>query len=257
MVEQVNDTNIQSAPALSVVVPVHNEVENIEPLIAEIMATLEGVERYEIIYINDCSRDSTLERLTSLDQKFKVLRVLTHQKRSGQSAAIRTGVKAARGDLIATLDGDGQNDPEDIPKLLKAYREQAVADARILIAGFRARRQDSFIKRLSSKIANGIRSSLLGDATPDTGCGLKIFRREDFFDLPGFEHMHRFLPALMIRNGGQVISVEVSHRPREHGKSKYGTLDRLWVGIMDLIGVLWLKRRPINPSVNSHVEENK
>ncbi len=257
MVEQVNDTNIQSAPALSVVVPVHNEVENIEPLIAEIMATLEGVERYEIIYINDCSRDSTLERLTSLDQKFKVLRVLTHQKRSGQSAAIRTGVKAARGDLIATLDGDGQNDPEDIPKLLKAYREQAVADARILIAGFRARRQDSFIKRLSSKIANGIRSSLLGDATPDTGCGLKIFRREDFLDLPGFDHMHRFLPALMIRNGGQVISVEVSHRPREHGKSKYGTLDRLWVGIMDLIGVLWLKRRPINPSVNSHVEENK
>ena len=257
MVEQVNDTNIQSAPVLSVVVPVHNEVENIEPLIAEIMATLEGVERYEIIYINDCSRDSTLERLTSLDQKFKVLRVLTHQKRSGQSAAIRTGVKAARGDLIATLDGDGQNDPEDIPKLLKAYREQAVADARILIAGFRARRQDSFIKRLSSKIANGIRSSLLGDATPDTGCGLKIFRREDFFDLPGFDHMHRFLPALMIRNGGQVISVEVSHRPREHGKSKYGTLDRLWVGIMDLIGVMWLKRRPINPSVNSHVEENK
>ena len=257
MVEQVNDTNIQSAPALSVVVPVHNEVENIEPLIAEIMATLEGVERYEIIYINDCSRDSTLERLTSLDQKFKVLRVLTHQKRSGQSAAIRTGVKAARGDLIATLDGDGQNDPEDIPKLLKAYREQAVADARILIAGFRARRQDSFIKRLSSKIANGIRSSLLGDATPDTGCGLKIFRREDFFDLPGFDHMHRFLPALMIRNGGQVISVEVSHRPREHGKSKYGTLDRLWVGITDLIGVMWLKRRPINPSVNSHVEENK
>ena len=257
MVEQVNDTNIQSAPALSVVVPVHNEVENIEPLIAEIMATLEGVERYEIIYINDCSRDSTLERLTSLDQKFKVLRVLTHQKRSGQSAAIRTGVKAARGDLIATLDGDGQNDPEDIPKLLKAYREQAVADARILIAGFRARRQDSFIKRLSSKIANGIRSSLLGDATPDTGCGLKIFRREDFFDLPGFDHMHRFLPALMIRNGGQVISVEVSHRPRERGKSKYGTLNRLWVGITDLIGVMWLKRRPINPSVNSHVEENK
>ncbi len=257
MVEQVNDTNIQSAPALSVVVPVHNEVENIEPLIAEIMATLEGVERYEIIYINDCSRDSTLERLTSLDQKFKVLRVLTHQKRSGQSAAIRTGVKAARGDLIATLDGDGQNDPEDIPKLLKAYREQAVADVRFLIAGFRAKRQDSFIKRLSSKIANGIRSSLLGDATPDTGCGLKIFRREDFLDLPGFDHMHRFLPALMIRNGGQVISVEVSHRPREHGKSKYGTLDRLWVGIMDLIGVLWLKRRPINPSVNSHVEENK
>ena len=257
MVEQVNDTNIQSAPALSVVVPVHNEAENIKPLIAEIMATLESVERYEIIYINDCSRDNTPEKLTSLDRKFEVLRVLTHQKQSGQSAAIRTGVKAARGDLIATLDGDGQNDPADIPKLLKAYREQAVADARILIAGFRARRQDSFIKRLSSKIANGIRSSLLGDATPDTGCGLKIFRREDFFDLPGFDHMHRFLPALMIRNGGQVISVEVSHRPRERGKSKYGTLDRLWVGITDLIGVMWLKRRPINPSVNSHVEENK
>jgi dolichol-phosphate mannosyltransferase len=193
----------------------------------------------------------------ALNRQIESLRVFAHQRQSGQSAAIRTGVKAARGSLIVTLDGDGQNDPADIPKLLNTYRQQAATDPQVLITGQRAKRQDSFVKRLSSKIANGIRSSLLGDATPDTGCGLKIFRREDFLEMPGFDHMHRFLPALMLRSGGRVISVEVSHRPRERGQSNYGTFDRLWVGITDLIGVMWLKRRSINPGVNPDSEENK
>ena len=253
MVEQLDAPNNQTAPEispeLSIVVPVHNEADNIEPLLTEILAALEGVEQYEIIYIDDCSRDGTPEKLVTLNRQTECLRVLTHDKQSGQSAAIRSGVKAARASLIATLDGDGQNDPADIPKLLKAYQESSADDPRIMIAGQRAKRQDSLVKRLSSKIANGIRSRLLGDATPDTGCGLKIFRREDFLDLPSFDHMHRFLPALMLRSGGQVLSVEVSHRSRERGQSNYGTLDRLWVGIIDLIGVMWLKRRRINPNI--------
>ncbi len=247
----VDQTKTIETPALelSVVVPVHNEADNLEPLINEIEAALAGVVSYEIIYINDCSRDGTPEKLVQLKRKIDALRVLTHQKQSGQRAAIRSGIMAARASLVATLDGDGQNNPADIPKLLEAYRAQAEAAPKLMIAGHRAKRQDSFIKRLSSKLANAVRSGLLGDATPDTGCGLKVFRTQDFLELPSFDHMHRFLPALMIRNGGRVLSVEVSHRPRERGKSKYGTLDRLWVGISDLIGVLWLKRRSINPDV--------
>ncbi|MBT3915131.1 MAG: glycosyltransferase family 2 protein [Rhodospirillaceae bacterium] len=248
-IDQIDDTNIQSTPELSVVVPVHNEAGNIEPLMAEVIAALDGIELFEIIYIDDCSRDGTPEKLVALNRKIESLRVLTHEKQSGQSAAIRTGVMAARGRLIATLDGDGQNDPADIPKLLKAYQESSADNPKTMIVGHRAKRQDSLVKRLSSKIANGIRASLLGDATPDTGCGLKVFRRQDFLDLPSFDHMHRFLPALMLRNGGQVVSVEVSHRSRERGKSKYGTFDRLWVGITDLIGVMWLKRRSIDPEI--------
>jgi dolichol-phosphate mannosyltransferase len=248
MIDQTNNIDT-SALALSVVVPVHNEADNLEPLILEIQAALDGVVSYEIIYINDYSRDGTPEKLVQLNRKIDVLRVLTHQKQSGQSAAVRSGVKVAGAPLVATLDGDGQNNPADIPNLLKAYQEQAGFDPKLMICGHRAKRQDSFIKRISSRIANGIRASLLGDSTPDTGCGLKIFRAQDFLDLPSFDHMHRFLPALMIRSGGQVVSVEVSHRPRERGKSKYGTMDRLWVGISDLIGVMWLKRRNINPEV--------
>jgi dolichol-phosphate mannosyltransferase len=248
MVDQTNN-NDTSALALSVVVPVHNEADNLEPLIQEIQAALDGIVSYEIIYINDYSRDGTPEKLVQLNRKIDVLRVLTHNKQSGQSAAVRSGVMAAGAPLVATLDGDGQNNPADIPNLLTAYQEQAGSDPKLMICGHRAKRQDSFTKRISSKIANSIRASLLGDSTPDTGCGLKVFRAQDFLDLPNFDHMHRFLPALMIRSGGQVVSVEVSHRPRERGKSKYGTMDRLWVGITDLIGVMWLKRRQINPEV--------
>jgi dolichol-phosphate mannosyltransferase len=247
----VDQTEPTIPPEISVVVPVHNEVDNIEPLIKEILAALQGLGASEILYVDDCSRDGTPEKLVNLKRQNDVLRVLTHQKQSGQSAAIRSGIKAARGTLIITLDGDGQNDPADIPKLLNAYRDHARAN--VMICGHRARRQDSLTKKVSSKIANGIRAHLLGDSTPDTGCGLKVFRRDDFLDLPSFDHMHRFLPALMLRNGGEVVSVEVSHRPRERGKSKYGTFDRLWVGITDLVGVMWLKRRKIDPKV----DENK
>ncbi len=247
----VDQTEPTIPPEISVVVPVHNEVDNIEPLIKKILAALQGLGASEILYVDDCSRDGTPEKLVNLKRQNDVLRVLTHQKQSGQSAAIRSGIKAARGTLIITLDGDGQNDPADIPKLLNAYRDHARAN--VMICGHRARRQDSLTKKVSSQIANGIRARLLGDSTPDTGCGLKVFRRDDFLDLPSFDHMHRFLPALMLRNGGEVVSVEVSHRPRERGKSKYGTFDRLWVGITDLVGVMWLKRRKIDPKV----DENK
>jgi dolichol-phosphate mannosyltransferase len=159
---------------------------------------------------------------------------------------VLTGVRAARGIWIATLDGDGQNDPADIPALLAQAR---AAGPLTLIAGHRVTRRDTRTKRLASRMANGIRARLLGDATPDTGCGLKVFRREDFLRLPHFDHMHRYLPALFIREGGGVVSVPVNHRPRTRGRSKYGTLDRLWVGIFDLAGVYWLQRRWKRPVV--------
>ena len=243
------DKNKISSLGLSVVVPVFNELENVEPLIFEIQATLENVISYEMIFIDDCSSDGTLNKLVQLNNEIKLLRVLSHKYRSGQSAAVYTGVKAARAPLVVTLDGDGQNNPSDVPSLLAAYQENMGTTKNIMICGLRANRKDSLIKRFSSRIANGIRSSLLGDLTTDSGCGLKLFRAEDFMGLPSFDHMHRFLPALMIRNGGKVVSIKVSHRSRQRGKSKYGILDRLWVGIFDLFGVVWLKSRPLNSEV--------
>lgn len=224
-------------PALSVVVPVRNEEDNIAPLVEEITNALAGME-YEIIYVDDGSSDSTLERLKTL-QKLQGVRIICHTKSCGQSTAVRSGVLAAKHDWIVTLDGDGQNNPQDIPKLLAAL-EPGVE----LVGGNRREsRQDGVIKNLSSVIANGVRSRLLRDDTPDTGCGLKLFQRGAFLDLPYFDHMHRFLPALIKRRGGRVVSVHVSHRKREHGASNYGTLDRLLVGIVDLAGVAWLQRR--------------
>ncbi len=176
------------------------------------------------------------------------LTLLRHRAGCGQSAAIITGVRAARGAWIATLDGDGQNDPADIPALL-ARAQVPGGPAPLLVAGHRTRRRDSRVKKMSSRAANAIRARMLGDATPDTGCGLKVFQRAAFLELPAFDHMHRFLPALFIRAGGQVVSVPVGHRPRTRGASKYGTLDRLWVGIFDLIGVAWLQRRWRRPEV--------
>ena len=243
--------NLKSPPIkLTVVVPVFNEVENVGPLIGEIRTALENNISYEMVFVDDCSDDGTFDKLILLNSEVDNLRVLSHKCRSGQSAAIRSGVKSARGVLVATLDGDGQNNPSDIPDLLAAYEDNIISINNVMICGQRANRKDSFVRRLSSKIANKIRSSLLGDFTQDSGCGLKLFRAKDFIDLPSFDHMHRFLPALMIRDGGKVISVHVSHRPRKRGKSKYGILDRLWVGIFDLFGMVWLKYRPINPEVN-------
>jgi len=228
---------------LSVVVPVLNEGGNIDPLLAEVYAALDDKYDYEVVYVDDGSRDTTPNELAAARKRYPRLRVLTHRTTCGQSTALRSGIKAARGHWIATLDGDGQNDPADIPRLLEVAREKAADNGPVLVAGYRKKRRDSQIKRVSSRIANAVRSRLLGDATPDTGCGLKVYTRTDFLNLPYFDHMHRFLPALFQRDGGTVISVEVNHRHRQRGKSKYGTLDRLIVGITDLMGVMWLKRR--------------
>lgn len=234
------------AIAISVVVPVKDEEENIVPLATEIVNALDGVEPFEIVYVDDGSADRTPAVIDEAKKTFPMLRSIRHKQCAGQSTAINTGVHAARGDLIATLDGDGQNDPADIPALLSKYRdEKDNHNGPIMIAGWRAKRKDTWLKRVSSKVANGVRSTLLGDATPDTGCGLKVFPRQLFVDFPAFNHMHRFMPALTIRAGGKVISVEVNHRPRERGQSKYGLFNRLWVGIVDIFGVMWLKTRPV------------
>jgi len=227
---------------LSVVIPVKNEASNIGPLVAEIVAALEGLVTYEIVYVDDGSSDMTAAEIGRLQVDLPQLRLLRHAQSCGQSAAIRTGVKAARGEWIATLDGDGQNDPADIPALWRMARDSP-AEPPLLIAGQRAKRRDTWSKRLASRIANSVRQRLLHDATPDTGCGLKLFRKQLFLDLPYFDHLHRFLPALVLREGGVVRSVSVNHRPRQRGVSNYGVLDRLGVGIADLLGVMWLCRR--------------
>lgn len=233
---------------LSIVIPVKNEAGNIAPLVGEIVAALDGVAEYEIVYVDDGSSDATAAEIARLRQTVPALRLVRHAASCGQSAAIRTGVKAARGAWIATLDGDGQNDPADIPALWHLAGEAAPTPP-LLIAGHRARRRDTWSKRLSSRIANAVRRALLHDDTPDTGCGLKLFPRVLFLDLPYFDHMHRFLPALVLRAGGIVRSVAVNHRPRRRGVSKYGVLDRLMVGITDLCGVMWLRRRGSVPVV--------
>ncbi len=236
---------------LSIVVPVHNENENLRSLIEEIESAVVGLGEHEIVYVDDGSSDDTLSRLVALKASFPALRVLHHIRCCGQSTALRTGIKAAKGEVIVTLDGDGQNDPANIPAMLEAWRELKHADQGrgALIAGYRRNRKDTGWRKFSSRFANRIRAGLLGDATPDTGCGLKLFDRYLFLELPYFDHMHRFLPALAQRAGAKVVSVEVNHRPRTLGVSKYGTWHRLWVGIWDLMGVMWLQRRAHLPEV--------
>ena len=234
-------------PHLSVVVPVFNERDNVAHLMSEICAALRGRTRFEIICVDDASEDDSADQLRALKAPYPELRVLHHAQRSGQSAAIRTGVKAASARLVATLDGDGQNDPADLAKLLLAHA-QADADVRLL-AGWRVDRRDTASKRWASRWANAIRSRLLGDATPDTGCGIKLFDREAFLDLPYFDHMHRYLPALMQRAGFRTVSIPVNHRPRTAGVSKYNNLHRALVGLRDLRGVAWLIQRSHCPQV--------
>jgi dolichol-phosphate mannosyltransferase len=234
---------------LSVVVPVHNEEDNIQPLIAEIDQSLVNFGVFEIVFVDDGSTDGTLRQLRRLQAENPRLRVLHHRRCCGQSTALVTGIRAARGRVVATLDGDGQNNPMDIPRLFSIWKELEQDGTSVMIAGFRKSRKDTGWRRFSSKVANAVRGFLLKDHTPDTGCGLKLFPRELFLSLPYFDHMHRFLPALVQRNGGQVISVEVSHRPRLSGTSKYGTWHRLWVGIWDLLGVMWLQNRVHRPEV--------
>jgi dolichol-phosphate mannosyltransferase len=230
-------------PLISVVVPVRNEAPNILPLIGEIRTALAGIS-HEIVYVDDGSTDETPQRLRQALAEGAPLRIIRHRTSCGQSAGVVTGVKHARGTWIATLDGDGQNDPANIPGMLeRGQAEERLTSVPVLMAGWRQKRRDTSAKRYGSRIANKVRASILKDATPDTGCGLKVFRREAFLEIPHFDHMHRYLPALFIRAGGRVISVPVNHRPRLEGTSNYNNWQRLRVGIVDLAGMYWLQRR--------------
>jgi dolichol-phosphate mannosyltransferase len=237
---------------LSVVIPVKDEAANVAPLVAELRAALDGLLDYEILYVDDGSEDGTAAEVARLQAEAPHLRLLRHMRNYGQSAAIRSGVRAARAAWIATLDGDGQNDPADILKLWRIGLTAPEAPP-LLIAGYRESRRDSWRKRFASQVANRVRRRVLGDDTPDTGCGLKLFPRSLFLDLPYFDHMHRFLPALVLREGGMVRSIQVNHRPRRRGVSKYGVLDRLGVGVVDLFGVIWLNRRAARPYLINEV----
>jgi dolichol-phosphate mannosyltransferase len=228
---------------LSVVIPVHNEEESIGQLIGEITNALSEKYQHEIIVVDDGSMDGTLEVLLKIKQTLPTLRVIKHIQNSGQSTAIRTGIQHAKSAWIATLDGDGQNDPADIQNLYNELVNNQNSDPWLLVAGYRKKRKDTWLKRISSKYANGIRDKLLRDGTPDTGCGLKVFARDSFLALPYFDHMHRYIPALFQRQGGRVVSIEVNHRHRMQGTSKYGFHNRLWVGIVDILGVRWLQNR--------------
>lgn len=228
---------------LTVVVPVKDEVQNAGPLLREILAALRGRVAFEVVFVDDASSDGTFEALMGLRGEAPELRIVRHSENCGQSAGVRTGVTHARGGLVVTLDGDGQNDPADIPALLAAYRAaDAPANLR-MVAGERRTREDNVSKRIASRVGNGVRRWALQDGCDDTGCGLKLFARDAFLRLPHFTHMHRFLPALMQREGYAVRFVKVNHRPRAAGRSKYGVLDRLAVSLTDILGVMWLQRR--------------
>ena len=229
-----------SDPAVAVVVPVRNETGNIAPLVAEIAAALNGQWPFEIVYVNDGSTDGTEAELQRLMALHPYLRRVRHKQSCGQSAAVRSGVAAARAPVVVTIDGDGQNDPAFIPAMLRAL--EAGAPNVGLIAGQRLRRKGG-LKRLQSRIANAVRGAVLRDGTRDTGCGLKAFRRDVYLRLPYFDALHRFMPALIKREGLTVGYVDVVDRPRGSGVSNYGLWDRLWVGILDLAGVWWLIRR--------------
>jgi len=228
-------------PVISVVVPVKNEQDNIAPLLAEISEAVFSLGPYEVIYVNDGSTDRTGDVLEELRATRPWLRHIRHEKSGGQSAAVRTGVKAARADVVCTLDGDGQNDPKFIPLLFQALQDGGPGVG--LAQGQRVGRKDTEFKRLQSKIANKVRGAILQDGTRDTGCGLKVFRREAYLNLPYFDAIHRFMPALVVREGYRVVHGDVIDRPRLTGVSNYGFFNRLWVGILDLAGVWWLIRR--------------
>jgi dolichol-phosphate mannosyltransferase len=235
-------------PEISVVIPARDEADNIGPLLADVRAALDGRVDYEVVVVDDGSVDATPARLREAVLAFPRLRSVRHRAPSGQSASLWTGVRLARAPWIVTLDGDGQNDPADIPALLDA-RAARRSDRLLLVNGYRQSRHDGWVKRASSRIANAVRRRVLGDGTPDTGCGLKLFSREAFLALPYFDHMHRFVPALVRRSGGEILSVPVRHRERVHGRSHYGVGNRLWTGIVDMLGVLWLQRRATNPEL--------
>jgi glycosyltransferase involved in cell wall biosynthesis len=232
------------APEISLVIPVFDEEGAAPPLAREVAQAFAG-RAFELIFVDDASRDGTHAALAALQREIPQLRLLSHARNAGQSRAIRTGVLAARAPIVVTLDGDGQNDPADAPALAEAL---AAAPAEVgMVAGERVKRQDSLGKRLGSRIGNGVRKRLLRDSADDTGCGLKAIRREAFLRLPYFDHVHRYLPALIRREGYEVVFRPVRHRPRRTGRSKYTNLGRLWASLSDLVGVLWLQSRARDP----------
>jgi dolichol-phosphate mannosyltransferase len=247
---------------LSVVVPVKNEEDNIEPLIREIVAALgtngAKLQDFEIIYVDDGSTDDSYKRLLNLSKSLNVLRVIKHRFSCGQSSAVHSGVQVAQFSWIATLDGDGQNDPADLPSMIEQLiAHQTKSDRLVAVCGHRVKRNDDWLRRASSRVANRVRAAILQDDTPDSGCGLKLFARAAFLELPFFNHLHRFLPALFRRQQREVISVAVNHRPRTLGSSKYGLNNRLWAGLLDLAGVWWLNRRMKLPLIDPPCSSKK
>ena len=236
--------------AISIIVPIHNEMGNIRPLFLEIHQALSVIcAQWEVVFVDDASGDDSPQELADLLHEYSQVRVVRQQYCQGQSTAVHLGVQRAHFPWVVILDGDGQNDPADIPHLVEVAKQQGFPELvnpqnkPFLIMGYRKARRDVWIRRLSSRVANSVRGYLLQDATPDSGCGLKLLSREAFLKLPYFDHMHRFMPALFKRLGGVILSVEVNHRPRQEGRSKYGLHNRLWVGLVDLFGVFWLLKR--------------
>jgi len=229
----------------TIVIPAHNEEDCIGPLLREVIGACRALPVREIIVVDDGSTDQTADCAIAASGDHPMLRIIRHGRRQGQSRALLTGIRAASQDLIVTLDADGQNDPADFDSLFTAYASRQAHTTRMIIAGQRRGRRDSFVRRASSRIANRVRATLLNDNVRDTGCSLKLFRRQDFLELPFFDHIHRFLPAMMKAAGVKVVLVDVSHRARTAGRSKYGIWDRLWVGVHDLLGVRWLMKRQI------------
>lgn len=243
LTEQEQDKTVP--PEITIVIPAKNEVDNIRPLINEIRAAMDGRYHYELIYVDDGSTDQTFETLKSIhDEGFHQLQVIRHKASVGQSFSVLNGARHGRGEWLVVLDADGQNDPADIPGMLQVIQDAYAKDPKkVGIIGHRVNRRDDWVKRLSSKLANGFRDWMLKDGIPDTGCGLKATRRDWYVRLPAFNHMHRYIPALIQSLGGEMLIHPVNHRPRMAGVSNYGVWNRLWVGLVDVFGVRWLQIR--------------